>query len=127
METRYEDIAADKNLKYGFWCFIQKSYNNQILATPHWHEYIELLYFENGSADVYLNGKLYKAKSGDLVIINSKEVHLIESHVKDTQYKVIQFDPDTLHMSSTVFTLKYIYYHSQVLIRRIPDYLEVRI
>lgn len=108
METKYEDIAGNRNLKYGFWCTIQKFHNNRIIFPPHWHEYIELLYFESGSADIHLNGKLYQAKSGDLVIINSKEAHRIESFVKDTQYKVIQFDPDMLHMSSTVFTLKYI-------------------
>ncbi len=108
MDTRYEDIAADHQLQYGFCCFTEEIFDNKINIKAHWHDYIELLYFENGRANIYLNGKLYKAEAGDLIIINSREAHRIESSDKYTEYKVIQFDPDMLHMSSTVFTLKYI-------------------
>jgi AraC-like DNA-binding protein len=105
MDFRHEDIVEKQNFK----CFKQsKANNSDILTNAHWHEYIELLYFEDGSADVYLNGKLYKAEQGDLVIINSREVHHIVSNNPKTSYIVIQFDPDMLHMSATFFTLKYI-------------------
>ena len=73
----------------------------------HWHEYIELLYFLNGTADVFLDGRLHRVGVGDLLIINSKEVHRIHLN-PSTLYHVVQFDPGMLHMSSTVFTLKYV-------------------
>lgn len=108
MDPTYEDIVANAHLQYGFRCFVCKYENVPIICEAHWHEYIELLYFESGSANIYLNGKLYEAQTGDLVIINSREAHHILSHDLETSYIVIQFDPDILHMSSTVFTLKYI-------------------
>ena len=111
METRYENIVVEHQLKYSFRCFRcirQENENDNIMINAHWHKYIELLYFERGSANIYLNGKLYEAQKEDLVIINSREAHHIETNDIDTCYIVIQFDPDMLHMSSTVFTLKYI-------------------
>lgn len=40
----------------------------------HWHEYIELLYYlEDGK--VFCNGKNYELKRGELVVVNSTELH----------------------------------------------------
>ena len=108
MESRFEDIAAEQNLEYSYRCFKQKHVGNQIMAQSHWHTFIELLFFNSGSASIYLDGKLYHAKKDDLVIVNSKEAHYIESRDTTTEYTVIQFDSELLQMSSTVFALKYI-------------------
>ncbi|MCK5129604.1 MAG: helix-turn-helix transcriptional regulator [Clostridiales bacterium] len=108
METRYENIVVEQQLKYSFRCFRQEYSDHRVMCYAHWHNYIELLYLEEGSVNIFLNGKLYQAHKEDLVIINSKEAHQIETIDKDTRYIVIQFDPDMLHMSSTAFTLKYI-------------------
>ncbi len=108
MDAPYEDIVANQHLKYGFRCFPQKADPNFNLVQAHWHEYIELLYFLDGTADIFLDGRLHKIGAGDLLIINSREVHRIHLCQPSTLYHVIQFDPDMLHMSSTVFTLKYV-------------------
>ena len=109
MKARFENIPVERKLKYSYSCFKQKkSAEGHVMTTPHWHTYIELLFFNGGKASIYLAGKLYEAKADDLVIINSRETHYIESYDPDTEYTVIQFDPEMLQMSSTVFALKYI-------------------
>ncbi len=42
---------------------------------PHWHEHIELLYFFGGECIFTLNGKTFPVREGDLVAINSTEIH----------------------------------------------------
>jgi len=108
MKVRFEDIPVEQKLKYSYRCFKQKKSSDHIMTSHHWHNYIELLFFNGGKASIYLNGKLYYAKKDDLIIINSKEPHYVESRDPSTEYTVIQFDPEMLHMSSAVFALKYI-------------------
>ena len=107
MKVRYEDIAGENKLKYSYKCFKEKRPDGHIKVSYHMHNYIELLFFNEGKASIYLNGKLYYAKKDDLIIINSKESHYIESNEESIEYTVIQFDPAILQMSSTVFALKY--------------------
>ncbi len=108
MKVRFENIPVERKLKYSYSCFKQKKNKSNVMTNSHWHNYIELLFFNGGAASIYLDGKLYNAKKDDLVIINSREAHHIESNDPDTEYTVIQFDPEMLQMSSTVFALKYI-------------------
>ena len=41
----------------------------------HWHEQLELLYFHNDAARVRCSGIVYSPLKGDLVIVNSNELH----------------------------------------------------
>lgn len=43
----------------------------------HWHDSIELLYFTEGTADVKCDDKTVQAKAGDLVIVNTNEMHTV--------------------------------------------------
>ncbi|NCB92926.1 MAG: cupin domain-containing protein [Clostridia bacterium] len=47
---------------------------NQFI-TNHWHNSLELLYLESGKMDVGINNKTYHLKQGDLIIINSGDIH----------------------------------------------------
>ena len=42
---------------------------------PHWHEHTELLYFTKGECEAVLDGKSFSVKEGDLLVVNSCEVH----------------------------------------------------
>ncbi len=108
METRYEDIAAEQKLENSYRCFIQRMDKSRLIASSHMHNYIELIFILKGTVRIFLDGKLFNVKKDDLIIINSREAHYIESDDYETEYIVIQFDPKMLQMSSTVFTLKYI-------------------
>lgn len=51
-------------------------YNNgEILFPHHWHEHIEMLYFTHGEALIECGSTPLHVKSGDLVVINSNELH----------------------------------------------------
>ncbi|MCU6710734.1 AraC family transcriptional regulator [Paenibacillus sp. J5C_2022] len=76
---------------------------------PHWHHHVELLYFLSGSGRVYLNGNEFMVQQGDLVLINSGNVHYFVSdeHVH-TEHLCLQFDPEVLQVRNTIFEFKYI-------------------
>jgi AraC-like DNA-binding protein len=54
------------------------SYNHNSFAM-HWHENIELLYFIEGTANVTSDTTQLQANTGDIVIINSNNLHEIHS------------------------------------------------
>ncbi len=59
---------------------------------PHWHEHIELLYFVKGSCEFFCDGKSSIVKEGDLVVVNSTEIHTFTS-LKTTEYCCILIYP----------------------------------
>lgn len=58
----------------------------------HWHEKIELLYFIRGEALVKCNSHELSAKEGDLIVVNSNELHQIFSISESIDYYCIIFD-----------------------------------
>lgn len=46
---------------------------------PHWHEHIELLYFIEGAGRAVCNGQTFSVKKGDLVVVNSTQIHALVS------------------------------------------------
>ena len=50
-----------------------------VCAKPHWHEHTEILYFLNGEGYVNCGTNRVDIKSGDLVTVNSCELHSIYS------------------------------------------------
>lgn len=111
IEPYYEEleVSTDK-ISYPFDCFISDSLGEKFNISHHWHYYIELLYFLEGNAQIFLGGEYYNASCGDFVLINSREVHSITSEKGiNTKYIVIKFDPEVLYTTSkTVFEAKYI-------------------
>ena len=60
---------------------------------PHWHEHIELLYFVKGSCEFFCDGKSSMVKEGDLVVVNSTEIHTFTA-IRATEYYCILIYPD---------------------------------
>ncbi|WP_110955105.1 AraC family transcriptional regulator [Anaerosinus massiliensis] len=58
----------------------------------HWHENFEILYFEKGAATVYCNSQPIQVETGDLIIINSNDLHYCESRSEHLIYYVVEFD-----------------------------------
>jgi len=63
----------------------------------HWHENFELLYFEAGQAVVNCNSKPLAVKAGDLIIINSNDLHSCDNYATKLIYYVIEFNLSFLH------------------------------
>lgn len=80
-------------------------------ANLHSHSYIEILYTLGGRFNVWLDGKYFEFAKGDMVIINSQEVHCINSveDVPDGGYICLRFTPDILYGSTKeILELKYV-------------------
>lgn len=76
----------------------------------HYHTYIELIYCLNGAFNVWLNSRHYTFQTGDLLVINSNEVHAIQSAGEGASaYIVLRFEPEILYDSSqNTFNMKYV-------------------
>lgn len=97
-------------ISYNYLCHIQNVQEEGIVYPAHYHSYIEILYNIAGTYEVLLNGNAYLFEEGDLVIINSKEVHQINTTSrKGGQYIVLRFEPEIVYntMFQNHLQLKY--------------------
>lgn len=79
------------------------------MTKVHLHEYIEILYCTRGKFVACLNGDNYDFSEGDMVIINSREVHGFIGKQKGGEYICIRFLPEILYTSSSAaFDMKYV-------------------
>ena len=112
METFYEEHTdLNEGILYPFDCHVQKGLGKVTIANAHWHYYIELLYCVSGKAQVFISGDNYSFNVGDMILINSREVHSVYGTCEDAiEYIVVKFDPDVLYSTSiTVFESKYVF------------------
>lgn len=87
----YENhIHKDPDFPIIFHLDIVKSKFNDF--TMHWHESIELLYFIEGEGAIICSGKEIKGKKGDLIVINSNDLHCIKSITLSCSYYCLIID-----------------------------------
>lgn len=108
-EPYYEDIKPkDGQPYYPINCHSQKNGGRPLMAAAHWHYRIEILYATSGKATVFLNGRFYDFKKGDMVLISAREVHAVWGE-PETAYVVINFDPDILYTAArSIFESRYV-------------------
>lgn len=106
-----EKKVVENGVTYNYLCHTQiVSYAGNIWPA-HYHSYIEILYGISGTYEVVLNGKYHKFTKGDLVLINSKEVHQINScYEEGGKYIVLRFEPEVIYsnMFNNHLHLKYV-------------------
>lgn len=110
-EPYYEDQHKPNSLiQYPFDCHIQSRHHGPILALAHWHYYIEILYMIEGDARAVLGGEEYAFRTGDMVLINGREVHAVFGEPDAViRYIVLKFDPALLYTTErTLFESKYV-------------------
>lgn len=66
-------------------------YNSKSALLPHWHEHIELIYLLSGECEFFINGGERSARAGDLLIVNSAEVHSFEIKDGISYYSMLLF------------------------------------
>lgn len=88
-----------------------QSYSGRVVtAEAHIHDKIEILYCLKGALVIYLNGEKNYFEQGDMVLINSNEIHKIigDSDGKN-DYIVVKIEPEMLYDSSqAIFEMKYV-------------------
>lgn len=58
----------------------------------HWHGSLELLYFIRGNAVIHSDTDVIRAEPGDLIVINSHEIHFSEPMIDSDYYCLIMSD-----------------------------------
>ncbi|MFS0777109.1 AraC family transcriptional regulator [Neobacillus sp. 3P2-tot-E-2] len=73
MEYSYELIKLREDLPIKL---ITHTSDNQAFIPRHWHESVEISYVLSGKIDnIYIDGKEYESREGDIVVINSNAIH----------------------------------------------------
>ena len=73
----------------------------------HYHDYVELLYFLEGSAELIANEKHYPCRTGDLAVINAGEPHDVLFN-RDADYICVKFLPQILYSETeSLFEFQY--------------------
>jgi AraC-like DNA-binding protein len=70
------------------------------LFRNHWHKHIELLYFVSGKAVIECNGNPIHAQAGDLIFVNSNDLHAGVCLSNNLFYYALIFDPCILQSQS---------------------------
>lgn len=106
IETR--DMNGDTPLQFS--THVQDSYGATVMAQAHIHNFIEIIYATSGSFQILLNNKNYGFHEGDMVLINSNEIHNIFSLSEGlNRYIVIKFEPEMLYTTAqSLFEMKYV-------------------
>lgn len=101
-----EKTYIENGLPLQFLCHMQ--YHKKDNAVPaHFHNYIEIIYSVEGDHEAWLNDSHFSFSAGDLVLINSRDVHSFLCG--DGHYLVLRFEPELLYGSpQSAIELKYI-------------------
>ncbi|WP_160686377.1 helix-turn-helix domain-containing protein [Clostridium sp. C2-6-12] len=106
-----EKKVVVNGVSYNYLCHTQFVSHAGNIWPAHYHNYIEILYGISGTYEVILNGKYHKFTKGDLVLINSKEIHQINSYYEEGgKYIVLRFEPEVIYsnMFNNHLHLKYV-------------------
>ncbi|WP_100488518.1 AraC family transcriptional regulator [Sporolactobacillus pectinivorans] len=62
----------------------------------HWHEQLQLYYFVEGKAILECGHNRFEVSCGNVAVVNSNELHYLESLSDDLEFYVIRIDPTFL-------------------------------
>lgn len=62
----------------------------------HWHEHLQLYYFVEGRAILECGHNRFKVSPGNVAVVNSNELHYLESLSDDLEFYVIRIEPTFL-------------------------------
>ena len=97
------DESGSERIQYDnpeFRVFAHKNYNlaNEIFPgmVIHYHKDVELIYIRSGYASYRVNDKVIHLESGDGIIVNSDQLHLLISEDVDYCLDCVIFDPELI-------------------------------
>ncbi|SHO53346.1 AraC family transcriptional regulator [Anaerocolumna xylanovorans] len=111
MEQTYyiEKRNPNAELPRKFSVHTQEKKGPGVMVHAHIHDYIEILYAQSGQFRILLNNKDYTFGEGDMVLINSNEIHNVFSQGEAfNQYICIKFEPEMLYTSQSLLEMKYL-------------------
>lgn len=94
LQTYYYKEMPDPNL--GIDIFLAENFRKGIKFNTHWHENMQLYFFTEGKALVECSKKRYYVTTDSIVVINSNELHSLESLSDDLKFYTIRIDSSFL-------------------------------
>ena len=92
-EIQHELIMPNKDLPFKMFLFEGRDGN--YIREKHWHRSIEIFAVFQGTLEFYLNDQEYLLECGDFIIVNSNEVHSIDSPEENHTCLRSQYSQDT--------------------------------
>lgn len=94
LKTYYYKKMPDPNL--GIDIFLAQNFKKGIKFNEHWHENMQLYFFTEGNALVECNKKHYYVTTDSIIVINSNELHSLESLSDNLNFYTIRIDSSFL-------------------------------
>lgn len=79
--------------------YVYSDESTDVFFKTHWHRHMEFLYFISGKAIIYCDSKPILAEAGDLIVINSNELHQGQNLSSKLARYCIIIDPDIFYTS----------------------------
>lgn len=79
MESEYFHETIKVPDRFLAWIYLQSENGIEHVA-PHWHRSLELAYIIRGACEYDINGHAFIAEAGDVILINSCDVHSCETN-----------------------------------------------
>ena len=81
MDFKYELITPNDDLPFRMFIFEGKDGNYKV--PKHWHRSIEIFLVVEGTIDFYINSVQHTLEKGQLILVNSNEIHSIDAPHKN--------------------------------------------
>ena len=92
----YEQRATRDGMPVSIQCLLMKQNAKRKNSDMHYHDYTELLFGVEGTAEVYVGDKRYMLSEGDMVIVHEHEMHDVDGIGEPSSYIVVKFLPSIL-------------------------------
>ena len=98
MEYMKEKRACIDGIPLQYICTFQCMEGKGMVYPAHYHDYIEILFGQEGTFELYLGSSYHQFGPDDMAVIPSNEVHLINSLSKEGgTYYVLRFLPELIY------------------------------
>ncbi len=85
-------LAKEQGIEF----FAQKKDTHGYMAYAHLHPSVEILYFIDGSYEIYVDGKTAEAYPGDMAVFRSNTVHSVKMITGPGEYRVLKISPEMI-------------------------------
>lgn len=76
--------------------YSQYRVNKPFFISHHWHDEIEIIFIEKGDFIIHVNGIAHHMRKGEVLFINSQEIHQIKATTESSIHHAIVFKPEIL-------------------------------
>ncbi|GHU79286.1 AraC family transcriptional regulator [Clostridia bacterium] len=112
MEFIIENARVAGDPAFMFESQICRGRQGTVIAPPHIHDYVEMLFCRSGVCQIDLSDAAFYISSGDLIVINSNAIHKVTAIAKEvSEYIVVKFKPEIIYsLEQAVNEFQYVFF-----------------